>query len=119
MVLLWLGSHVVILLSPDQAVPHGLTSSFSANGQQTSVQHLIALCQPYITQLVLIYGDMLNIYKMYSELISNSIVTGGPHASKTSIVKLMRSVKKVRLRMLLICCDNKYIRHGCSDSGIN
>lgn len=32
---------------------------------------------------------------MYSELISNTIATGGPHAAKTSAVKLMRSVKKV------------------------
>ena len=54
-----------------------------------------ALGQPYVTQLVLIYEPMLNVYKMYSELISASIATGGPHASKTSNVKLMRSVKKV------------------------
>ncbi len=32
---------------------------------------------------------------MYSELISQSIQTGGPHASKTAQVKSMRSVKKV------------------------
>ncbi len=32
---------------------------------------------------------------MYSELISATIATGGPHAAKTSAVKLMRSVKKV------------------------
>lgn len=54
-----------------------------------------ALCQPYVTQLMLIYVDMLNVYKMYSELISANIAAGGPHASKTSIVKLMRTVKKV------------------------
>ena len=33
--------------------------------------------------------------RMYSELISQSIQTGGPHASKTAQVKSMRSVKKV------------------------
>jgi exportin-1 len=48
-----------------------------------------------VTQLVLIYEPMLNIYRMYSELISAGIATGGPHASKTSNVKLMRTVKKV------------------------
>lgn len=32
---------------------------------------------------------------MYSELISDTIVNGGPHASKSSPVKMMRSVKKV------------------------
>lgn len=37
---------------------------------------------------------------MYSELISASIASGGPHAAKTSSVKLMRSVKKVTLRLV-------------------
>lgn len=32
---------------------------------------------------------------MYSELISDTIVNGGPHASKSAPVKMMRSVKKV------------------------
>lgn len=59
-----------------------------------------ALGPPYISQLVLIYVDMLNIYKMYSELISANIASGGPHASKTSTVKVMRSVKKVTLRLI-------------------
>ncbi len=45
---------------------------------------------------------------MYSELISAAISTGGPHAAKTSAVKLMRSVKKATLRLiqvstLLVC----------------
>lgn len=67
---------------------------------QTNVSVCQALGPPYMSQLVLIYVDMLNIYKMYSELISASIATGGPHASKTSIVKLMRTVKKVTLRLI-------------------
>ena len=37
---------------------------------------------------------------MYSELISASIASGGPHAAKTSQVKLMRSCKKVALRLI-------------------
>ena len=37
---------------------------------------------------------------MYSELISAAIASGGPHAAKTSAVKLMRSVKKVALRLI-------------------
>ena len=45
-----------------------------------------------------IYVDMLSVYRMYSELISATIATGGPHAAKTSQVKLMRTVKKVRGR---------------------
>mmetsp|Transcript_13459 Transcript_13459/g.38211 ORF Transcript_13459/g.38211 Transcript_13459/m.38211 type:complete len:1071 (+) Transcript_13459:123-3335(+) len=67
---------------------------------QTNVSVCQALGQPYVSQLMLIYVDMLNIYKMYSELISASIAAGGPHASKTSMVKLMRTVKKVTLRLI-------------------
>ena len=37
---------------------------------------------------------------MYSEIISTLIATGGPHAAKTSAVKLMRSVIKATLRLL-------------------
>lgn len=38
--------------------------------------------------------------RMYSELISAAIGSGGPHAARTSQVKLMRSVKKVALRLI-------------------
>nr|CAN80666.1 hypothetical protein VITISV_006632 [Vitis vinifera] len=36
---------------------------------------------------------MLNVCRMYSELISNSIAEGRPFASKTSYIKLLPSVK--------------------------
>ena len=39
-------------------------------------------------------------HRLYSEIISTLIATGGPHAAKTSAVKLMRSVKKATLRLL-------------------
>ena len=37
---------------------------------------------------------------MYSELISTAISNGGPHASRSSQVKLMRSCKKVALKAI-------------------
>jgi exportin-1 len=37
---------------------------------------------------------------MYSELISKSISEGGPYASKTSYVKLLRSVKRETLKLI-------------------
>ena len=37
---------------------------------------------------------------MYSELISAAIANGGPHASRSSQVKLMRSCKKVALKLI-------------------
>jgi len=43
---------------------------------------------------------MLNVYRMYSELISSSIAEGGPYASRTSFVKLLRSVKRETLKLI-------------------
>ncbi|KAL1547350.1 Exportin-1 [Salvia divinorum] len=54
----------------------------------------------FLTQITLIFLDMLNVYRMYSELISTSIAQGGPYASKTSIVKLLRSVKRETLKLI-------------------
>lgn len=49
---------------------------------------------------------------MYSELISAAIASGGPHASKSSTVKLMRSVKKVALRLIETFVDK------CEDAAL-
>eukprot|EP00850_Spirogloea_muscicola_P001322 SM000005S17119 [mRNA] locus=s5:278232:288307:- [translate_table: standard] len=67
---------------------------------QTNTSVASALGQPFLTQITLIYLDMLNIYRMYSELISSSVAEGGPYASKTSFVKLLRSVKRETLKLI-------------------
>lgn len=67
---------------------------------QTNCSVASSLGSPFLSQMSIIYVDMLNVYRMYSELISSSIATGGPHAAKTSAVKMMRSVKKVTLRLI-------------------
>ena len=67
---------------------------------QTNVSVCSSVGAPFISQLNLIFADVLVVYKMYSELISATIASGGPYASKTSGVKLMRSVKKVTLRLV-------------------
>ncbi|KAL3846023.1 hypothetical protein ACJIZ3_003426 [Penstemon smallii] len=54
----------------------------------------------FLPQITLIFLDMLNVYSMYSELISTSIAQGGPYASRTSHVKLLRSVKRVTLKLI-------------------
>ena len=51
-------------------------------------------CQPFQNQMSNIYADVLNVYKLYSELISASIAEGGPYASRSSLVKAMRTVKR-------------------------
>nr|GLL38826.1 protein EXPORTIN 1A isoform X2 [Ipomoea trifida] len=40
------------------------------------------------------------LQRMYSELISVSIAQGGPFASRTSVVKLLRSVKRETLKLI-------------------
>lgn len=67
---------------------------------QTNVAVATSLGTPYVSQMNLIFINMLHVYKMYSELISSTIATGGPHAARTSAVKLMRTVKKITLRLL-------------------
>ncbi|EFJ16798.1 hypothetical protein SELMODRAFT_233936 [Selaginella moellendorffii] len=68
---------------------------------QTNTSAANSLGQPFLSQITLIYLDMLNVYRMYSELISSSIAGGGPYASRTSYVKLLsRSVKQETLKLI-------------------
>ena len=61
-----------------------------------------SLGHPFIAQFNLVFLDVLAVYRMYSELISAAIATGGPHASKTTAVKLMR--RCVRAYLLSPTC---------------
>ncbi|MCL7034658.1 hypothetical protein MKW94_004053 [Papaver nudicaule] len=67
---------------------------------QTNTSVASALGTFFLPQITLIFLDMLNIYRMYSELISSSIAEGGAYASKTSYVKLLRSVKREALKLI-------------------
>ncbi|KAJ4953649.1 hypothetical protein NE237_030481 [Protea cynaroides] len=67
---------------------------------QTNTSVACALGTYFLSQISLIFLDMLNVYRMYSELISNGIAEGGPFASKTSYVKLLRSVKRETLKLI-------------------
>lgn len=51
---------------------------------------LYAACRPLPRCTAAVYCPPVPCRRMYSELISAAIATGGPHASKTSAVKLMR-----------------------------
>lgn len=70
------------------------------NIMQTNTSAATSLGTYFLSQISLIFLDMLNVYRMYSELISNSIAEGGPYASKTSYVKLLRSVKRETLKLV-------------------
>nr|CAD1832101.1 unnamed protein product [Ananas comosus var. bracteatus] len=67
---------------------------------QTNTSVASSLGQFFIPQISLIFLDMLTVYRMYSELISNTIAEGGPFASRTSFVKLLRSVKRETLKLI-------------------
>ncbi|XP_024637721.1 protein EXPORTIN 1A isoform X2 [Medicago truncatula] len=67
---------------------------------QTNTSVASSLGTFFLPQITMIFLDMLNVYRMYSELISKSILEGGPYASKTSYVKLLRSVKRETLKLI-------------------
>ncbi|XP_057479181.1 protein EXPORTIN 1A isoform X2 [Actinidia eriantha] len=67
---------------------------------QTNTSVASSLGTYFLAQISLIFLDMLNVYRMYSELISTNIAEGGPFASKTSYVKLLRSVKRETLKLI-------------------
>ncbi|XP_010549821.1 PREDICTED: protein EXPORTIN 1A [Tarenaya hassleriana] len=67
---------------------------------QTNTSVATSLGTYFLSQISLIFLDMLNVYRMYSELVSGSIAGGGPYASRTSFVKLLRSVKRETLKLI-------------------
>ncbi|KAG7550928.1 Armadillo-type fold [Arabidopsis thaliana x Arabidopsis arenosa] len=67
---------------------------------QTNTSAATSLGTYFLSQISLIFLDMLNVYRMYSELVSTNITEGGPYASKTSFVKLLRSVKRETLKLI-------------------
>lgn len=67
---------------------------------ETNTSTCQALGQPFQSQVGVVYSDMLRVYKMYSELISSLISTGGPYASRSSQVKSLRSVKREVLKLV-------------------
>ncbi|PNH03912.1 Exportin-1 [Tetrabaena socialis] len=70
------------------------------NVLQTNVSVCTSLGQPFLVQFNVIFTDMLQVYRLYSELISQAIATGGANAARTTFVKYMRSVKKVALKLI-------------------
>lgn len=103
------------LMAPPNATWHSFLTSARQNPDilrqpeviksiQNVLQTNVAVCQslghPFVSQLKFIFTDMLQIYKLYSELISSTIAEGNPHAARTAFVKAMRSVKKVTLKLI-------------------
>ncbi|KAM3280423.1 hypothetical protein ACQJBY_047297 [Aegilops geniculata] len=67
---------------------------------QTNTSVATSLGPHFFPQISLIFLDMLTVYRMYSELVSSTIAEGGPYASKSSFVKLLRSIKRETLKLI-------------------
>lgn len=71
-----------------------------SNILKTNVRTCSSLGQSFFSQLARIYLDMLNVYKTYSGMISSAVANGGPHITKSTQIKAMRSVKKETLKLI-------------------
>ena len=67
---------------------------------KTNVRACTAIGHQFITQLGRIYMDMLNIYKVLSENISQAITAKGPSIMKDPIIRSVRTVKKETLKLI-------------------
>lgn len=70
-----------------------------ANLLKINVRAAVSLGTHYVSQLGKILLDVLSVYKVYSEHISNTVAQNGPGAARTSLLLSMRSVKKETLKL--------------------
>ncbi|CAG9113772.1 unnamed protein product [Plutella xylostella] len=87
-------SHNVDILKDPEAVKQ-LVSIL-----KTNVRACRALGHPYVVQLGRIYLDMLNVYKVMSENISQAIGLNGVAVTKQPLIKNMRIIKKETLKLI-------------------
>ncbi|KAI8924681.1 CRM1 C terminal-domain-containing protein [Entophlyctis helioformis] len=71
-----------------------------ANILKTYVSGCTAVGSPFIVQIGRVFVDMLGLYKAVSELISQSVITQGPIATKTPRVRSMRTIKREILKLV-------------------
>jgi exportin-1 len=64
---------------------------------RTNVRAARSLYHDYIHQLGRIFMDVLNVYKVYSMEISNTVAQQGAGATQTAVIRAMRAVKKETL----------------------
>jgi len=73
---------------------------------KTNHRAAMALKHAYIVQLSRIYKEMLQIYRMYSQFVSQKIAQEGPRATQTVLVRSMRAVKKEVLKLMQTFVNN-------------
>lgn len=67
---------------------------------KTNVRACRALGHSYVIQLGRIYLDMLNVYKIMSENISQAIVTNGIQINNQPLIKAMHVIRKETLILI-------------------
>ena len=74
---------------------------------KTNVAVCVSVGGGFLPQLSRIYLDMLALYRSSSQLISNTIATEGPIATRTPRVRGLRTIKKEVLKLV-----EAYINHA-------
>lgn len=67
---------------------------------KTNVRACRALGHPYVVQLGRIYLDMLNVYKIMSENISQAIAINGIAINNQPLIKAMHVIRKETLTLI-------------------
>ena len=73
---------------------------------KTNVRAATSLRHSYIYQLRIFYKEMLEVYKAYSQMISQEVSEKGPASTKFSNVRAMRAVKKETLKLIETFIEN-------------
>jgi len=71
-----------------------------SNILKTNVAACSSVGYPFLAQIGRIYMDMLALYKIVSEMIATAVITQGPIATKTPLIRGMRTIKKEILKLM-------------------
>lgn len=71
-----------------------------ANILKTNISVCSSVGAPFVTQISRIYMDMLSLYRAVSNLINEAVASQGILATRTPLVRAMRTVKKDILRLV-------------------
>lgn len=79
---------------------------------QTNIRVATSLQDSYVCQLSNFFGDILLVYRTYSEAISQAVASEGPKVTRTHMVKSWRSVKQEILKLVSVFVKS------CSDPAL-
>jgi exportin-1 len=77
-----------------------------ANVLKTNVSGCLSVGSAFVLQLGKIYMDLLALYRIIGELVSQNVATQGPIATKTPKVRGWRTIKKEILKLIDTYIEN-------------